>query len=293
MAGSDSVIDRSAAGRWLPDAGAFHGEGAFWDEAIGALRWVDMLAGDVVTSTAADPERRSVGRVAAVVRRREAGGYVVAAESGFVLLDPEFEVERRIPVFSDPDVRMNEGGCDPRGRLFVGSMAYDATPRAGSLYRLDVDLDVSVAMDAVSIPNGLVWTSEGAVALHADTADDMIWRYDYDLEAGTFGAREPFIDFGGHVGSPDGTALDAEGGLWVAMWGGGAVLRFDAEGRHTDTLPLPVLNVTSCAFGGIDGRTLFVTTSRQGRGSEVEPPAGRVWEIPVGVAGAPVARFAG
>lgn len=257
------------------------------------LRWVDLLAGDLIATTEAGFERRTVGRVAAVIRRRERGGFVVAVENGFLLLDEDLASTDRIPVFSDAAVRMNEGACDPLGRLFVGSMAYDARPGAGTLYRLEADREVSVALASVSIPNGLVWTDGGAAALHADTVDDMIWRYEYDLDTGAFGSRTPFIDFSSRQGSPDGTALDAEGGLWVAMWGGGAVLRFDAEGRHTDTVPVPVLNVTSCAFGGAAGTTLFVTTSRQGRGAAVEPAAGRVWEFEAGVAGAPVHRFAG
>lgn len=283
--------------RRMGDRDVFHGEGAFWDDRIGALRHVDMLAGDVITLTGGAPERRHVGDVAAVVRHRRAGGYVVAVERGFALLDEELRVEREIPAFDDPRLRMNEGACDARGRFYVGSMAYDSAPGAGTLYRLDPDLTVHVAMRGVTVPNGLVWVDDGRTALHADTPARRVWAYDFDEETGAFGSRRPVLELErmeGLEGMPDGMALDAEGGLWAALYGGGAVCRFDiASGRLTDSIDVGVSNPTSCAFGGADGRTLFITTSREGLDEGAEPEAGLVVAVDVDVAGAPVHAFAG
>lgn len=281
----------------MGDADVFHGEGAFWDGLTGTLRHVDMLAGDLITiggaAGAASVTRAPVSDVLALIRRRRQGGFVVAVERGFALIDDDLRVEHEIPVFDDPEVRMNEGACDAAGRLFCGSMAYDAREGGGRLYRLDPDLSVHVALEGVSIPNGLVWTDAGRTALHADTLASEIRAYDYDPDTGAFGTSRIFVRIDEEHGAPDGTALDAEGGLWVALWGGGAVHRYDAQGRLDRVVPLPVTNPTSCAFGGATGDTLFVTTSRQGIDDGAEPLAGRVFEVSAGVRGAPVHAFAG
>ncbi|MEV8134645.1 SMP-30/gluconolactonase/LRE family protein [Microbacterium aurantiacum] len=294
MGGSES---EQQDGRWIGDDAVFHGEGAFWDGATETLRHVDMLAGDLITiadaERAASVVRAPVSGVLALIRRRRQGGFVVAVERGFALIDDDLRVEHEIPVFDDPGVRMNEGACDATGRLFCGSMAYDAREGGGRLYRLDPDLSVHVALEGVSIPNGLVWTDAGRTALHADTLAGEVRAYDYDPGTGRFGASRVFVRIDEESGAPDGMALDAEGGLWVALWGGGAVHRYDVRGRLDRVVPVPVTNPTSCAFGGDGGDTLFVTTSRQGIDDGEEPFAGRVLTIRAGVRGAPVHAFAG
>lgn len=294
MGGSD--LTRPVEVRWIGDPAVDHGEGAFWDATTDTLRHVDMLAGDLITvaEEVASVDRTHVADVLSVIRRRRGGGFVAAVERGFALLDDDLAVVQRIPVFDDLGVRMNEGACDAAGRFFCGSMAYDMRPGGGRLYRLDPDLSVHVALSGVSIPNGLVWTDAGATALHADTLSREIRAYDYDLDRGTFGASRVFVRMEDDApGSPDGMALDEEGGLWVAMWGGGAVYRYDPEGRLDQVLPLPVTNPTSCAFGGGDDPVLYVTTSRQGIAAGAEPLAGRVAAVPSSVRGAPVFAFAG
>jgi sugar lactone lactonase YvrE len=293
VAGSEPPT--TSAARWIGDPAVDHGEGAFWDPVTRTLRHVDMLAGDLIT-VAGEPasvDRAHVADVLSVIRRRRGGGFVAAVERGFALLDDDLAVVGRIPVFDDPAVRMNEGACDAAGRFFCGSMAYDVRPGGGRLYRLDPDLSVHVALEGVSIPNGLVWTDAGTTALHADTLTREIRAYDYGPDRGEFGASRVFARASADdAGSPDGMALDAEGGVWVAMWGGAAVHRYNAEGRLDHVIPLPVTNPTSCAFGG-DDPVLYVTTSRQGVAAGEEPLAGRVVAVPVGVAGAPVFDFGG
>ena len=290
VAGSEADAVASA---WGGAQGVEHGEGAFWDDEAQVFRYVDMLAGDLLTCGPEGTRRTHLGDVLALVRRRRAGGFVVAVERGFLLLDEDLRVDRSVTAFSDRSLRMNEGACDPAGRLFCGSMAYDARPGAGSVFRLDPDLSIHVALDGVTIPNGLLWTADGTRAYHADTGDDLVHVMAYDAVSGAFGERRPFLRFDDHAGSPDGMALDVEGGLWVASWGGGAVQRFDPDGRLTETIRLPVTRVTSCAFGGQSGRTLFITTSRVDVPTGTEPSAGQVHAIDVGVRGAPVHRFTG
>jgi len=273
---------------------AFHGEGAFWDEAVGALRMVDMLEGDVLTVTAeGSVSRTRVGTVAAVVRARAGGGYLVATEHGFAVTDVDLRVETQVSALDDAALRFNEGGCDPQGRFYCGTMAYDLTPSAGTLYRLDPDLSVHVVLDEVTIPNGLQWSADGSTVTHADTAAGRIWQYDFDPARGAFSGKREFIAFDESMGAPDGTARDEDGGLWVAMWGGGAVRRFDAQGRLVEVIDLPVSNPTSCAFGGPDRDILYITTSQQEVDVAREPLAGAVFVASAGTRGAAPHPFAG
>ncbi len=280
----------------VTDVCTYHGEGVFWDEPGQRLLLVDMLAGAVVDlADPSAPVRHDVGKVAAVVRRRTAGGFVVAVEQGFRLLDESFQpAGEDVHVFDDPGVRMNEGGCDPQGRFYTGSMGYEAEPEAGTVYRLDADLTVTPVIERATIPNGLQWNADGGTAYWVDTPTDTVWAFDFDADAGTFSDRRPFIDLSGHDGHPDGMTIDEEGGLWVAMYGGWAVRRFDAEGKPSEVVQLPTRDVTCPTFGGPGRSTLYIATSRDGWGdAKAEPEAGAVFAHEAGVAGAPVVPFAG
>src|SRR4051812_35540656 len=135
---------------------AFHGEGPVWSERWGGLRWVDMLAGDILSLRSDGAiDRHHVGTVAAAVRPRRRGGAVIGVERGFALKDGEGTLTHMQELWSEHDaVRMNEGGCDPDGRFYCGSMAYDQRPGAGALYRLDADGSVHVVLEDVTVSNG-------------------------------------------------------------------------------------------------------------------------------------------
>lgn len=270
-----------------------HGEGPFWDAPRDRLLLVDMLEGAVLAvAPDASVERHVLAPVAAALRARRSGGYVLATEDRFLLLDPDLSPQTELPpVFSDPSIRMNDGGCDPQGRFYIGTMAYDETPGAGTLYRLDADRSVSVVLTDVTISNGLQWTRDGRTALYVDTPTGRIDRFDVD-ETGTLSGRRPFAEVAG-PGQPDGLAIDEEDGVWVALWGGSAVHRYDPQGRLDLVVELPVTQVTACTFGGPDLRTLFVTTSRQGVGPGEQPDAGAVFRYEAGVAGAVPHTYAG
>lgn len=276
----------------------WHGEGPCWDPIGHRMLVVDMLAGAVVDlSSLRRPRRYEVGsRVAAVVRPRGGGGFVTATEHGFALFDDDFTLERRLPdVVDDGGLRLNEGGCDPRGRFYCGSMAYDGTPDAGTLYRLEPDGSVSTALEGVTISNGLQWSRDGSLAYYIDTPTRRVDVFDYDPADGSFHNRRPFAVLDEDVaGAPDGMAIDADGGLWVALWGGGAVRRYDAEGRLTEVIDVPGVSHTSAAtFGGPDLDTLYITSSRQHLPAGAEPEAGAVFAVRPGVRGAALHTFSG
>lgn len=269
---------------------AYHGEGPVWSDSWGGLRWLDMLAGDVL-SLASDGTvtRRHIDTVVAAVRPRRRGGAVIGVARGFALEDAAGTVTVLGSLWSDERVRMNEGGCDPDGRFYCGSMAYDVRQGAGSLHRLDPDGSTTTVLDAVTISNGLEWSPDGSRAYYVDTATDRIDVFDYDRERGLSG-RRPFV---AALGGPDGLTVDAEGGVWVALYGGGSVHRYAPDGTLDEVVELPVTKVTACAFGGPGLDRLFITTSREHLEPGTEPEAGALFTCAPGVRGMAVREFAG
>jgi sugar lactone lactonase YvrE len=277
----------------LTDAVAYHAEGPVWSERWGGLRWVDMFAGDVLQlGSDGMVERLHVGEVAAALRPRRAGGAVIGVERGFVLEHPEGRLEGLGEVWSDETVRMNEGACDPDGRFYCGSMAYDKRPGAGTLYRLDPDRSVHVVLEGVTVSNGLEWSPDGARAYYNDTDTYRTDVFDYDAEFGLTG-RRTFVEMPGDVGRPDGLTVDVEGGVWVAINRGGAVHRYTPEGDLDAVVDVPARKVTACTFGGQGLDQLFVTTSREDLEPGEDPLAGSVFRTDPGVRGLPVREFAG
>ena len=276
----------------VTDPVAHHAEGPVWSDRWGGLRWVDMLAGDVL-SLAADGTvaRRHVGDVAAALRPRSGGGAVIAVERGFALEGADGTLTPLEPVWSDPGVRMNEGGCDPDGRFWCGSMAYDQRPGAAALYRLDPDGQVHRVLEGVTISNGLDWSPDGSLAYYDDTATHRVDVFDYDRETGLT-ARRPFVRLPDD-GNPDGLTVDAEGGVWVALFGSGVVHRYTSAGVLDVVVEVPAAQVTACTLGGPRLDQLFVTTSREGLGPDDDPLAGSLFRADVGVPGRPAREFAG
>ena len=208
-----------------------------WSAPWGGLRWVDMLPGDIL-HLAAD------GRVAATTCRHRRGGpasaarggAVIAVERGFALEAADGTLTTLPEVWSDPGVRMNDGGCDPDGRFYCGSMAYDERPGGGALFRLDPDGAVHQVLGGVTISNGLEWSPDGTLAYYNDTPTGRIARFDYDVAAGLTSMRT-FAEVPAEQGYPDGLTVDADGGVWVALYGGGAVQHYTPRAGWTRPSP--------------------------------------------------------
>jgi len=270
----------------------FHGEGPVWFPGWGGLRYVDMLAGDVMTLRAdGTVDRRHVGAVAAAIRPRVGGGAVIGVERGFALEDPDGTVRTLPELWSDTGIRMNEGGCDPDGRFCCGSMAYDQAKGAASLYRLDPDGSIAVVLEGVTVSNGLEWSPDGSLAYYNDTETSSIAVFDYSLQNGLTN-RRTFVTLSG-PGGPDGLTVDAEGGVWTAVYDGGAVLHYSPDGVLEDRVEVPTPKVTACTFGGDDLGQLFITTSQEDVDTDEDPLAGSLFVADVGVHGRPVRPFAG
>ncbi|MFF6779862.1 SMP-30/gluconolactonase/LRE family protein [Streptomyces sp. NPDC012510] len=278
----------------VTDPIAYHAEGPVWSPRWGGLRWVDMLAGDVLSlSDDGTVTRRHVGDVAAAVRPRRRGGAVIGVERGFALEDADGTLTH-LPELWDDDrgIRMNEGGCDPDGRFYCGSMAYDKRPDAGTLYRLAPDGSVTVILTGVTVSNGLEWSPDGTHAYYNDTPTQRIAVLAYDRESGLT-AQRTLVTVPVEAGRPDGLTVDVQGGVWVALNNGGAVRRYSPSGVLDEVIELPARKVTACTFGGPRLDELFITTSREDLEPGEDPTAGSLFRARVGITGLPVREFAG
>lgn len=272
---------------------AFHAEGPCWHPEWGGLKYVDMLAGDVLSLRAdGGVDRVDVGRVAAAVRPRGAGGAIVATERGFALSTQAdlSDLQRMQPLWTDPSIRFNDGGCDPMGNFYCGTMAYAQTPGAASLYLLTTEGLVSQELTGLTVSNGIGWTGYGDKGFHNDTPTRTVWTFDWSPSGMT--DRRPFVTLPDNLaGSPDGLCVDEQGGVWTALYGGSAVHRYSPEGVLDQVIELPVVNVTACTFGGDDLRTLYITTSRENVPDGEQPLAGAVFACQPGVGGLPARPF--
>ena len=275
-------------------APALLGEGPVWDARRRELIWVDIERGLVHRRTPDGAERSlDVGQPVGCAVPRAGGGLALALRDGFALLPASGGKARLVaPVEQHRlDTRMNDGGCDSRGRFWAGTMSLVGDTRCAALYRLDADLTVTRMLPGVSISNGLSWSPDERLMYHVDTPRRRIDVYEFHAAEGSVGARRAAIPVAPDQGRPDGLTVDAEGGIWVALWGGGAVQRYSPEGSLEEHLPLPVSQVTSCCFGGPDLATLYVTSAA--RGAEHEPLAGSLFACRPGVRGLPATPFAG
>ena len=279
-------------------------EGPRWHEQRGELLWVDILGRQVHRGTLATDGSldrvvtvaidRHVGAVAPVAD----GGYVLAAGPGFLFIDENGTVrELAQPEAGRSDVRMNDGACDAQGRFWAGTMAYDESPGAGALYCLELDGSCTTVLTGLTIANGIGWSPDGRTMYLNDSGIGCLEAFTFNPVTGRVTDRRTLVrgDRAGVV--PDGLTVDEEGGIWVAWWDGGAVKRYDRDGSLVLSVPLPAQRPTSCAFGGPDRRTLFVTTARAGLDDAArahQPDSGRVFAIDgLGVRGLPCQPYRG
>jgi sugar lactone lactonase YvrE len=264
-------------------------EGPRWHEERQELLWVDILghgfhratltadgSPDQVRTMALD---RHVGAVAPVT----GGGYVLAAGQGFLFVDEADSVrELAQPEAGHVSVRMNDGACDPQGRFWAGTMAYDESPGAGTLYRLELDGRCSTVLTGLTISNGIGWSPDGGTMYLSDSGTGLVEAFDFEGATGAISGRRTLVRIDQPGLAPDGLTVDEQGDIWVAIYGGWAVNRYGPEGALRGTVHIPVAQTTSCAFGGDDRRTLFVTTGRERlekSALERQPDAGRVFSV--------------
>jgi sugar lactone lactonase YvrE len=278
------------------------GEGPVWEPQSRRLVWVDIPTGKVhlLDPDSGVDQAFEIGQPVGVALLGPAQSLVVACATGFFLLDTKTgrvdliaEVEA-----GDPETRMNDGACDALGRVWAGTMSSQVQPRpeAGSLYRLDPDGRVTKVLSSVTISNGIGWSPDNKRMYYIDSPTQSVDVFDYDLQQGAISNRRPFVSVPPNIGMPDGLAVDSEGCVWVALWGGGAINRYNPSGALLETVRVPATYASSCGFGGDQLDILFITTARYTLSTEEladQPGAGGVFRYLAGVKGRSANRWAG
>ena len=274
------------------------GEGPIWDPGTENLLWVDITGAAVHRFDPATGQnhRMDVGIDVGAVAVRASGGLVLAAADGFRALATDDSQVLLAEVEADnPAMRMNDGKCDRHGRFWAGTMAYDEAGPAGlgKLYRLDPDLSVRPMVDGVSISNGIDWSPDDRLMYFIDSRTQRVDVFDFDLDDGAITNRRTLVEMNSSIGLPDGMTVDANGDLWLALWGGSRVVHCAPDGSVRGTIRFPVSQTSSCAFGGADGQDLYVTSAARGISEDTEPAAGSLFRARPGAIGQTPNSFAG
>jgi sugar lactone lactonase YvrE len=272
-------------------AGAELGESALWDDRAGRLWWVDIKGCCLHRMDEAGSDRRSWDlpqEPGCLALTEDSAGIIIGLRTGVFSFQPE---TGQLEFLAAPEGhstrhRLNDGKVDPSGRFWFGTMHIAEHPAEGALHVLDGSERVARFGGPYTVPNGPAFSPDGHVMYCADSPTRIIYSFGLRSEAPE---KRMFVRFGDDDGYPDGMAVDAEGCLWVAHWGGGCVSRFAADGRPLVRIEVPTENVTSCAFGGADMRTLFITTAGEPGGTG-EGIAGGVFTTRTAVGGLPSGR---
>ncbi|HUH14523.1 MAG TPA: SMP-30/gluconolactonase/LRE family protein [Gaiellaceae bacterium] len=280
-------------------AQALLGEGPRWDAAARRLLWVDIEARllHVFDPDSGGDRAVELPTRVGVAAPTESGPVLAGLEDRLALVDlGDGSVSDLVRVPHGEGMRLNDGACDPAGRFWVGSMALDFAPGAGSLYRYAAGGALERVLDGVTVSNGIGWSPDGGLMYYVDTPTRRVDVFDFDVASGEISGRRPFVALERGSGLPDGLAVDEEGGVWVALWGGWSVRRYGPDGALARVVDVPAKHVTACCFGGDDGRSLYVTTASVELDPEQrreQPLAGSVFVTDAGVAGPPARPFAG
>lgn len=277
------------------------GEAPLWHAREQRLLWVDIEAGTLHRFDPADGSDRALAisqPIGAVVPRRS-GGVMLALEQGFAAFDPDTGALTLLadPEADRPDNRFNDGKCDPAGRFWAGTINRHREPRTAALYCLDTDLTVRRMLGGLTNSNGLCWSLDQQTFYHIDTPTRQVSAFDYRVETGRIRNRRTVVSIPPEMGKPDGMTIDTEGMLWIALFRGGCVGRWNPrDGRLLQTVSVPASQVTACAFGGAELATLYITTARAGLDEAAladQPDAGGLFAARPGVAGVEAFEFAG
>jgi sugar lactone lactonase YvrE len=286
------------------------GEGALWSPSERALYWLDQMRPELHrldVSTGHDtrfdialPEQLGALLI------RAAGGFVLAASDGITFIDSGFHHRSAFvnPISETPRASFNDAKCDRQGRLWAGTTDRFETESIGALFCIDRGPSVTRISDGYICSNGPSFSPDGHIIYHTRTHDRTIYAHDIDLTTGEAGPGRIFATIPAEQGVPDGSTVDGEGFLWSTHWGGACVTRYAPDGTVDRVINLPVRNPTSCAFGGIDMTTLYVTSASvefvngacifmNEENFAKTPLAGAIFAIDTGIRGLPEPAFRG
>ena len=285
----------------LFDTKALLGEGPIWDAHTQTLYWIDIVNKCVY---AEGNILAQLDDFIGCIAPRQNGGLILTQRFGFASLEVD-------PVISSPqgkltplaspeneptNNRFNDGKCDPRGRFLAGTMDMGESDPTGSLYSFD-GKSVTKLLGDVTISNGMTWSPDHKIFYYIDTPTREVRAFDYDLETGAIANPRVAVRVTKSLGWPDGMTSDMQGNLWIAMWGGAQVTKWNPNtGELLEQIPVPAKNVSSCIFGGKNLNELYLTSARKGLDEATlaeYPLTGGVFRLETNVEGMPTFEFAG
>lgn len=263
------------------------GEGPVWDAVNQRILWVDILPGDIHTFYPGNLEHRvyKVGQMVGAVALQPSGKLLAALQHGFHEISLNNETLEPIadPEAHLPGNRFNDGKLDPAGRFWAGTMALNDEPGAGALYMLEQDQSVSVKIENVSCSNGLAWSLDHRIFYYIDSPTRQVVAYDYDNATGAIANKRVVIQFDEQDGLPDGMTIDGDGMLWIALWDGWKVVRYNPDtGERLQAISFPAARITCCTFGGRNREDLYVTSAKTGLSDtdlQAQPLAGSIFVV--------------
>jgi sugar lactone lactonase YvrE len=290
----------------IHDAKANLGEGPIWDSRTQKLYWLDILNKCIYAVWDLFAE---LDDVVGCIAPCKSGGLVLAltGDNGrfsFASLE-SFDLAQGRPDTAKPTLiaslenepsnnRFNDGKCDPRGRFLAGTMDLGEKDPTGSLYSFN-GKSVIKLLSNITISNGMTWSPDHKTFYYIDTPTREVKAFDYDLETGSIENPRVAVSVPDALGWPDGMTSDMQGNLWIAMWGGAQVTKWDPNtGKLLEQIPIPALNVSSCIFGGKGLNELYITSARKGLSEDSlkrYPLTGGLFRLETKIEGMPTFEF--
>lgn len=283
-------------------AQALLGEGTLWSVREQALYWVDILGRQLHRFSPAHKVRDSwefAEEITAVAERASGPGLLVTLRRDLAFFDTDTGRLQRLhrPEPAHPGNRFNDGKCDARGRFWVGTMDMACKATSGAWYRYTGGSQCTRMQTGVSVTNGPTWSLDQRTLYANDTVQGRVMAYPFDPATGALGVGSVWLQMGPGDGLPDGMTTDAGGRIWIAHWGGGCVTCHDPDtAQELLRIPLPASQITNCAFGGKDLKTLFISSACAGLNEPQllqQPLAGALFSVGVDSPGLPAHLFAG
>ena len=277
----------------LLDAKATLGEGPAWDSKTQTLYWLDILEKRIYAGTRILTQ---LDDLVCCIAPRKNGNLLLGTRLGFADLNPD-SVQLTVLAALDselPTNRLNDGKCDPAGRLLAGTMDMNEKDPNGALYSFDGKNSTRL-LDKVTISNGLAWSVDYKTFYYIDTPTREVKAFDYDLATGQIANPRVAIHIPESLGWPDGMTSDTDGNLWIALWGGAQVTKWNpSTGKLLEQIPVPALQTSSCVFGGKDMNELYITSARKSM-SETDlkkyPLSGGLFKVITNVVGMKTFEF--
>jgi sugar lactone lactonase YvrE len=276
----------------LFDAKATLGEGPAWDAKTQTLYWLDILEKRIYTGTERITQLDDFIGCLAPCKN---GNLVLGKRASFVDFELATSQQTVLTTLTESATnRINDGKCDPAGRFLAGTMNMNETETSGSLYSFD-GVSTTHLLDGIRISNGLAWSPDHKTFYYIDTPTHEVKAFDYDVKTGGIANPRVAIHIPEALGWPDGMTSDMQGNVWIAMWGGAQVTRWNPNtGQLLEQVSVPALQTSSCVFGGKDLNELFVTSARKGMSDddlEKYPLSGGLFRVLTDIEGMPTFEF--